>query len=157
MQDIQLIDHRLFEKIIFEAKSSPRKRKNFNFHRLTEVYQRFLNVLTTDTYVAVHRHLADPKPETFIILQGTVGFLIFNDDASIKEKHILSAQGPVVGIDIQPGIWHNLVCLSNVAVCFEGKSGPYNESIDKEFHSTSPMEGEKNTDTQLAFWKAVFT
>lgn len=157
MQEIQLIDLRLFEKIISEAKSSPRKRKNFNFHQLTEVYQRFLNVLTASTYVSVHRHKSDPKPETFVILQGEVGFIIFNDDGSIREKHHLSSKGPVFGIDIQPGVWHNLVCLSEVAVCFEGKSGPYIESSDKEFHSLYPAEGALESESQLKKWKALFS
>ena len=156
MQEIQLIDHNLFDRIIREAKSSPRKRKNHNFHALTEVYQRFLNVLTRDTYVSVHKHLSDPKPETFVILQGKIGFLIYNNDGSLREKHVLSSDGPVVGIDIQPGVWHNLLCLSDYAVCFEGKSGPYIETTDKEFHAAYPAEGDINCEIQLAKWKALF-
>lgn len=157
MQDIQLIDHSLFEKVISEAKSSLRKRKNHNFHALSEVYQRFLNVLTSETFVSVHRHLSDPKPETFVILKGIVGFIIYNEDGSIKEKYKLSADGPIVGIDIQPGIWHNLVCLSDIAVCFEGKSGPYVESIDKEFHGAYCLEGDDKSSLQLKQWKSIFT
>ncbi|TGN20297.1 WbuC family cupin fold metalloprotein [Leptospira idonii] len=153
----QLIDQNLIQKVISEAQASPRKRKNHNFHQLTEVYQRFLNVLTEDTYIAVHRHLTDPKPETFVILQGKVGFLIYNEDGSISEKHILSSEGPVYGIDIQPGVWHNLVCLSSVAVCFEGKSGPYIETVDKEFHSLYPMEGHEDCRQTNEMWKKVFT
>jgi cupin fold WbuC family metalloprotein len=157
LQEIQLIDHSLFEKVISEAKQSPRKRKNFNFHELTDVYQRFLNVLTQSTYVAVHRHLNDPKPETFVLLQGQIGFIIFNNDGSIKEKHLLSSEGPIVGIDIKAGVWHNLVCLSEVAVCFEGKSGPYVESVDKEFHPTYLGEGEPGCEKQLKEWKSLFS
>lgn len=156
MQEIQLIDHKLFERIISEAKSSPRKRKNFNFHQLTEVYQRFLNVLTSSTYISVHRHWNDPKPETFVVLKGKIGFLIFNEDGTLKERHILASEGPVVGIDIQPGVWHNLVCLSDIAVCFEGKSGPYLETTDKEFHSAYPNEGDSACDSQLLKWKSLF-
>jgi len=156
LQEIQLIDHKLIERVISEAKSSPRKRKNFNFHQLPEVYQRFLNVLTASTFVSVHRHLSDPKPETFVILQGEVGFIIFDNDGSIKEKHLLSSKGPVYGIDIQPGVWHNLVCLSEVAVCFEGKSGPYIETTDKEFLSHFPAEGDPKSEDQLREWKNLF-
>ncbi len=157
MQDIQIIDQKLIERVISEANSSPRKRKNHNFHQLTEVYQRFLNVLTKETFISVHRHLADPKPETFVILQGKVGFLIFNDDGTLKEKHLLCSEGPNFGIDIQPGVWHNLVCLSDVAVCFEGKSGPYIESVDKEFHHAYPMESDAKCSEQLMIWKKLFS
>ena len=157
MQEIQLIDHSLFEKVTSEAISSSRKRKNYNFHKLTEVYQRFLNVLTASTFISVHRHLSDPKPETFVVLKGKIGFLIFNSDGSLKDKYELSSAGPIVGIDIQPGVWHNLVCLSDVAVCFEGKSGPYIESNDKEFHSAYPIEGEPECTNQLLKWKELFS
>ncbi|GBF51359.1 cupin fold metalloprotein, WbuC family [Leptospira ryugenii] len=156
MSEIQLINHQLFDTILNQALASPRKRRNHNFHQLTEVYQRFLNVLTKDTFIAVHRHLLDPKPETFVILQGKVGFLIFNEDGSIKEKHCLSSEGPVVGIDIQAGVWHNLICLSNYAICFEGKSGPYDPNIDKEFHPSYPNEGDPDQDIQLKQWKDLF-
>ncbi len=156
MQDIQLIDNHLIQTVISKAGSSPRKRTNHNFHQLTEVYQRFLNVLTEDTFVSVHRHLSDPKHETFLILQGKVGFLIYDEEGNIKEKHLLSSEGPVYGIDIQPGVWHNLVCLSPVAVCFEGKSGPYIERTDKEFHSKYPSEGDPECAKTNESWKKLF-
>lgn len=149
MQEIQIIDHALFESLKTKALQSDRKRTNFNFHSLEEVYQRFLNVLTKTTYISPHRHKNDPKPESFIILEGEIGFLIFNEDGSIREAHKLSALGPKRGIDIQPGVWHSLICLSEVAVCFEGKSGPYDPTVDKEFHPNYPLEGDENVPLTL--------
>lgn len=152
LQEIQIIDNELFETLKEKALLSERKRTNYNFHHLDEVYQRFLNVLTKTTYISPHRHKNDPKPETFVILEGEIGFLIFAEDGSIREAHRLSANGPKRGIDIQPGVWHSLVCISDVAVCFEGKSGPYDPTIDKEFHPKYPLEGQEGIPQTLEYF-----
>ncbi|MDF3820950.1 WbuC family cupin fold metalloprotein [Leptospira sp. 96542] len=157
MQEIQLIDSQLFSNLSQKAIQAPRKRTNHNFHELTEVYQRFLNVLTKGTYIAPHRHWNDPKPETFVVLEGKIGFLIFNQDGSIQETHTLSSDGSVRGIDLQPGVWHTLVCLSDVAICFEGKSGPYDPNIDKEFLQGYPEEGDDNVKNTIERFESLFS
>ena len=56
-EQVQLITETLFESVTNRAKVSPRKRSNHNFHELSEVYQRFLNVLTKGTYIQPHQKL----------------------------------------------------------------------------------------------------
>ncbi|EMJ89314.1 WbuC family cupin fold metalloprotein [Leptospira meyeri] len=156
MQEIQVIDSDLIGTLITKAQNAERKRTNFNFHEQQEVYQRFLNVLSKDTYIPPHRHLSDPKPETFIILEGEIGFLIFDEDGEVKESHKLTANGPKRGIDLQPGVWHSLVCLSETAVCFEGKSGPYDPTVDKEFHPKYPLEGNPKFIETIKSFESLF-
>ncbi|PJZ83518.1 WbuC family cupin fold metalloprotein [Leptospira harrisiae] len=156
MQEIQVIDSDLIGTLVKKAQTTERKRTNHNFHEQKEVYQRFLNVLSKNTYIPPHRHLSDPKPETFIILEGEIGFLIFNENGEVKETHKLSAKGPKRGIDLKPGVWHSLVCLSETAVCFEGKSGPYDPNIDKEFHPKYPLEGDSNFIETIKFFESLF-
>jgi len=152
----KLIDKQLIFETIQKAKLSSRKRINFNFHELHETYQRFLNVLCKGTYIRPHRHSNPPKAETFLVLQGKIAFLIFNEQAEIIEKHILSNQGPNFGIDLQPNVWHSLVCLSEVAVCFEGKHGPYEPSTDKEFAKWAPEENTQEANILLQEWEKLF-
>jgi cupin fold WbuC family metalloprotein len=152
----KLIDKQLIFDTIQKAKLSRRKRINFNFHELHETYQRFLNVLCKGTYIRPHRHSNPPKAETFLVLQGKIAFLIFNEQAEIIEKHILSNQGPNFGIDLQPNVWHSLVCLSEVAVCFEGKHGPYEPSTDKEFAKWAPEENTQEANILLQEWEKLF-
>ncbi|AJR12687.1 cupin fold metalloprotein, WbuC family [Leptospira interrogans serovar Grippotyphosa str. 2006006986] len=152
----QLLTDSLFLEVLQKANASPRKRANHNFHELSEVYQRFLNVLTRDTYVQAHRHKFPPKPETFLALKGDLGFILFNDDGSIQETHYLSSQGPVYGIDIVPGVFHTLVCLSENAICFEGKSGPYEPTTDKDFASWAPAETDPNRNKYLDKLRKLF-
>ena len=137
---VRIIDTILIEEVRNKAIHSPRKRMNHNFHQLEETYQRFLNILCRGTYVRPHRHTEPPKAETFLILEGKISFLLFDDSGSIIESHILQAGGPNYGIDILPGVWHSLVCISDTAVCFEGKHGPYNPANDKDFAPWAPLE-----------------
>jgi len=140
---VRIINSQLIDDVREKALNAPRKRLNYNFHELGETYQRFLNILCKGTYVRPHRHTTPPKAETFLILEGKISFLIFSDDGNVIESHVLEAGGPNYGIDILPGVWHSLVCLSETAVCFEGKHGPYNPASDKDFAEWAPIENSK--------------
>jgi cupin fold WbuC family metalloprotein len=154
--DFTLIDSALFDSVSRTALNSPRKRSNHNFHELDEVYQRFLNVLTKGTYVQPHRHLNPPKPESFLSLKGELGFLLFDDSGNITNHFKISSTGPCHGIDIQPGVWHSLVTLTDICICFEGKSGPYDPTIDKEFADFAPLEGDPKSIELVQTWEKIF-
>jgi cupin fold WbuC family metalloprotein len=165
-----LIDRDLLEETLLRARNSERLRTNFNFHAsMDENPHRFLNVMLRDTYITPHRHLHPPKAESFLILVGRVAFFTFREDGAIATCDILSGgshqpdgshqsgasrlpddlqlsddssrKSDALGIDISPGFWHTLVVLSEYAICFEVKPGPYRESDDKEFASWAPREG----------------
>jgi cupin fold WbuC family metalloprotein len=138
----QGISESLFSVVLEKANLSERKRANYNFHQYSETYQRFLNVLLKGTYICPHKHINPGKAETFLVLKGKVGFLAFDDRGKVIHQAVLSEDGPCYGIDIQPGVWHTIVCLSDVAVCFEGKTGPYDPNADKTFAVWAPLENE---------------
>ena len=150
-KQIQLLTDELYRDILSEAEESPRKRKNYNFHLgMEENPHRFLNVMCRGTYISPHRHLIPPKAESFIVLSGKLAFYIFDDKGKITDSHILSDEkGFPHGIDISPGVWHTLAVLSDHAVCFEVKPGPYRPSDDKEFASWAPQENEPGWDVYL--------
>ena len=144
---IQWMDSALYDAILEKARSSPRRRMNHNFHEsLEDPIHQFLNVMLHGTYIRPHRHLFPPKPESFLVIRGSIVFLIFDADGSIKEKRRLSAGE---GIDIDPGIWHTLIVDGENAVCFEVKPGPYRKADDKEFAAWAPAEGDPETDQYL--------
>lgn len=145
-----LIDRRLLDATLERARASERRRTNYNFHGdMQDNPHRFLNVMLHETYITPHRHLSPPKAESFLILEGQVAFFTFEDDGGIAGCDILGNEsgtqpGPAVGalgIDISPGYWHTLVVLSEYAICFEVKPGPYQVSDDKEFAQWAPHEG----------------
>ncbi len=101
---------------------------------------RFLNVMMRGTYVAPHRHLDPPKSESFVILSGEAAFFTFDDAGQVRTCTRLGRDP--LGIDIQPGVWHTIAVLSEYAVCFEVKPGPYSAANDKDFARWAPREGD---------------
>lgn len=150
MAHVQLIDAPLIEATLGRARSSPRLRTNHNFHPdLESNPHRFLNAWIRGTYAAPHRHLKTPKPESFVVLSGEVVVFLFDDAGTVTSRHILGREG-LLGIDLAPGIWHTLAPLTETAVCFEVKPGPYDPASDKEFAPWAPLEGDPGTADYLA-------
>ena len=146
---VQLVDRGLFNDLIERAKRSPRLRVNHNFHASMEDNpHRFLNVMIRGTYIAPHRHLNPAKAEAFLVLQGKVAFFVFDDQGHVIQSEILG--GPTIGIDLKPGVWHTLTPVSDHAVCYEVKPGPYLASTDKDFAPWAPREGDPDAPAYLA-------
>lgn len=145
---IQLFDSELFNELLDKARHSPRLRTNHNFHvSMEDNPHRFLNVMLKGTYVTPHRHRDPPKAESFLVLSGELAFFTFDDSGQIGGIHVLG-RNPV-GIDIQPGVWHTLAVLSEHAICFEVKPGPYSVANDKDFATWAPREGDPNASEYL--------
>ena len=155
--DVKLITTHLIGDLVSNAWESPRRRVNYNFHSsFEENPNRFLNVMVESTYVAPHRHLDPPKPESFIVLEGKVGFLVFDDSGKVTERYVVEPGTECLGIDMAPGIWHSVVVLSGYAVLYEVKPGPYSPANDKDFASWAPREGEPGWQEYLARLTASF-
>ena len=145
MENRQLIDQSLIDGLIEKAQRSPRLRTNHNFHpSLDDNPHRFLNVMIKGTYVTPHKHQTPPKAESFLVLQGSLYFFIFDDMGQIEAVYHLgdvTSGAPAMGIDIAPNIWHSIVVASDYAVVYEVKPGPYDPTEDKQFASWAPHEG----------------
>lgn len=136
------ISESLFRKVINQARKSPRRRKNYNFHQYKDRVQRIINVLEPDTYVRPHKHEKPDKVEVFIALRGKGLFVTFTDKGKIKNYTVISSQGPIWGVEIPPRTWHALIALSKDSVFYEVIEGPYKESTHKKFPSWAPEDGE---------------
>ena len=149
MAKVQIISPGLIDSLVEAAKSSPRRRINHNFHEtLEENPNRFLNVMLKDTYFVPHRHANPPKAESFLVLRGNVLCIIFNNRGEITDVHRLG-EGDNYGVDIAAGVWHTIIVLSDSAVCFETKPGPYVAATDKEFAPWAPKEGDAESAAYL--------
>jgi cupin fold WbuC family metalloprotein len=148
--DVQLITRSLFDEVAGRASQSPRRRMNHNFHAgPTDNPHRFLNVLLKGTYICPHRHLIPPKAETFLVLEGLVAFLLFDDEGRVTASYALGPGGEALGIDVQPGLWHTLTAVTERAICFEVKPGPWDPASDKEFATWAPEEGDPRANAWL--------
>lgn len=85
---MKIIDNKLIDNLIVQAKESPRLRMNYNFHpSLEDKCHRLLNALEPGTVVPVHRH--PTKDESFVILRGRVRVNIYNDEGKVTESVVL--------------------------------------------------------------------
>ena len=154
------IDQQLVAQVSAEARQHPRLRLNHNFHREQDPVQRFLNVLQPGTYVRPHRHRRNGSGtgfECFLVLQGSIGLLLFNGQGDIQRQLHLSAAGPIRGIEVEQDQFHTLVALEADSVIFELKQGPYQPSQDKEFLSGCPEEGTAEAQLQEQSWRELFS
>ncbi len=159
-----LIDNALLDEVCAAAAASPRRRKNHNLHA-TDAYpaHRLLNAVQPDSYIAPHRHLDPGKDETFVVLRGLMGLLIF-DDAGHIVKHVKvgagdtanGAENIALGVDIPAGTWHASVALRPDTVILEAKAGPYHPLTDAERAPWAPAENTSGAAAYLASLIAVF-
>lgn len=120
---ILIINQSLLDTLIPEAKSSPRLRKNHNFHKSSEdKCQRMLVALEPGTVMPIHRHKVD---EVQILLQGSMKVTIHEDEGNILEEYVLDIKKGQYGIQVPANTWHTLEVLESGTVIFEVKEGPY--------------------------------
>ena len=156
---IKYLSQELLDNLAAQARISPRLRQNYNFHNLSEKVQRFINVLQPGTYVRPHRHCRVSGVngfEFFLVCQGELGVMIFEQSGQIVDKQLVSANGAVRGIELSEGTYHTLVALAPNTVILELKEGPYDLTTDKEFLDAFPQEGTTAAKQLVETWQGYF-
>jgi cupin fold WbuC family metalloprotein len=166
-----VIDNALLDSVCAAAAASPRRRKNHNLHASDDALaHRLLNAVQPDSYIAPHRHLDPAKDETFVVLRGLMGLLIFDDAGNIIEKIKVSAgtqsagadgtasnaANGALGADIPAGTWHTSFALAPDTVILEAKAGPYQPLSEAERAPWAPAENAPEAPAQLAAWQGLF-
>jgi cupin fold WbuC family metalloprotein len=137
-----LIDQALLDTVSLEAKVSPRRRKNRNFHACeTDLSHRLLNAIEPGSYIVPHRHLDPNKDETMIVLRGKLGVVFFDDAGELTQTAILAADGTSCGVTIPHGVYHTVLACQPGTVFFEAKAGPYLPLTEAERAPWAPDEG----------------
>lgn len=168
---ITRIDNALLDTVCAEAAASPRRRRNRNFHASDDhPSQRLLNAVQPDSYIAPHRHLDPDKDETFVVLRGLMGLLIFDaagrivermkvgagDAAKIAANDVKNGIVAALGADIPAGTWHTSFALVPDTVILEAKAGPYRPLTDAERAPWAPAENTSGAAAYLAGLQALF-
>jgi len=137
----RLITQALLDSSSAAAQNAPRRRQNLNFHTENEVpCHRLINAIEPDSYVPPHRHLAQDKDESIVVLRGKIGILYFDDLGAITDRCVLVPDGETVGANIRHGEFHSVVSLAAGSVFFEAKAGPYMALTEAERASWAPAE-----------------
>jgi cupin fold WbuC family metalloprotein len=139
----------LIDSVIADARKSPRRRMNYNFHPvLSDPVQRLLNALEPWTYIRPHKHTT--KEESFILLRGTVLAVVFNDNGSIRDHAVLSQLTGILGIEFEEDSYHMLTSLETGSVVFEIKEGPFVPHTEGSSAPWAPKEGTPEAKVFLA-------
>ncbi len=157
MKEPTVIGPALLDQIWKQARESPRKRKNFNFHlRESDPANRLLNAVEPESYVRPHRHVDPSKDETIIAVRGSFGVVFFDERGAVTRSLIIRAGGETMGVNIPHGIFHTLVALVSASVFFEAKAGPYVPIAMAEFASWAPPESDPEALPYLEKLRGLF-
>lgn len=117
-----VIDGRIFEELIEQAKSTPRLRKSFDLRNsLDDNSQRMLNSLEPGTEMPIHRH--KESRETCVCIRGHFEEYFYDEEGNLTDT-IDMVPGGVV-LNIEAGQWHSLKCLESGTILLEAKDGAY--------------------------------
>ena len=157
MSQPRLIDSALLDAVSAEARTSPRRRRNRNFHPDDiAVCHRLLNAMEPDSYIPPHRHQDPAKGESIIVLRGRIGAVFFDDQGEVVSSAMLEPGGAVVGINAPPGVFHTVLALVPGSVFFESKAGPYLPLTPDEKAPWAPAEGEAAASSYLQRLRDLF-
>jgi cupin fold WbuC family metalloprotein len=144
---------KMLESAIEGARTSPRGRIIFPLQKGPEdPLHRMFNAMQPGSYVQPHCHDMTPKPESVIVLRGSIAYLVFDAAGRITNTIIARAGGDTFGIDSTPEVWHTFFALEPDTVVFECKPGPYDGTTDKRFAPWAPAEGTPEATALLDSW-----
>jgi len=150
------IDQLQLDRLSDQARENPRRRKNLNIHPNDEFCcHRLLNAMEPDSYIPPHRHLDPAKDETFVLIRGRIGVIMFDERGNVTDKVLLEPAGTLV-LDIPHGVFHSAVSLEPGSIFFEAKAGPYLPVSDAEKGGWAPAGGTPEAGAYLERLKALF-
>jgi cupin fold WbuC family metalloprotein len=156
--DVFRLDEDLIRKGCRAAAESPRQRMIYPIQRTQNAaVQRLMNFLQPETYIRPHQHPGEHASETIQVLQGALGYQVFDDAGNVLQRFVLRAGAAGSVVDIEPGVWHNFVIFEPDTVIIEFKKGPYDAQTDKTFAGWAPDEDQPEAAQMLKQWKEAFS
>ncbi len=112
----QLVGSEQLARLLETAAASTRKRSHLLLHAdHQDPVQRLLIGLEPESYVRAHVHIE--QWEMMVLLRGRFDFLIFNPQAELVQRLVMSVASPVA--QIPRGTWHSGVALAPETLVLE--------------------------------------
>lgn len=130
------------DNLIEIAKETKRKRARICSHlNSDELLQEMFIVHPKGAYVRPHKHL--DKPESMMILEGEVDFVIFDESGNVENTMRMGAYhtGKVFYDSMRSSAYHTLMIRSEWLVFLEITKGPFKKE-DTIFAPWSPEESD---------------
>ncbi len=138
---IKHVDSLLLSELLAAARSNARQRQHCNFHAShDDPSQRLFVAITPASYIQPHRHLAYPKDELFVIIQGKIAVIIFSESGELETVTVAASNSQSVGCEVLAGAWHTVIALEE-SVFLEVKAGPYLPLPEEDRAAWAPLEG----------------
>jgi cupin fold WbuC family metalloprotein len=129
-----IIDDTILDFLTTQARQSPRLRMNLDLRNGPEDgSQRMLNALEPGTQLPIHRHRG--SSETVVILRGRATQYFYDDAGRVTESVTMAPGSECVGMSVEKGRWHKLVCHESGTVILECKDGAYEPTGPKDILS----------------------
>ena len=123
---ITCVDEQSIDFLKSKAANNRRKRARLCTHLSPEdVLHEMLIVHCKGTYVQPHKHIG--KSESFHIIEGSLGVVVFDDSGKIiKVIHMGDPSlGLVIYYRLSDSFYHSVVPLSDIVVFHETTNGPF--------------------------------
>jgi cupin fold WbuC family metalloprotein len=124
--DVVTLDARDIAQLKHEAAQNPRRRVRLcAHHSVDDRLHEMLIVHSRDTYVRPHKHVG--KSESFHIIEGDVGVVLFDDEGGVREVIPMGAfaSGRPFFYRIAQPVYHTLLIRSEILVFHESTGGPF--------------------------------
>lgn len=144
----KIITAEALNKLTTQAASADRRRTHLNAHETLDAsVQRLFIATEPGTYIRPHRHPQPHKWEFFLVLEGEIDLLIFDEAGAVRQRMAMSPAA-VRAVEVPPGVWHTYVCRQPGTLALEVKEGAYVPTPEADFAPWSPGE---NTDGVAAY------
>lgn len=128
------------DQVKVKAANAPRKRANLNLHASLDAnVQRLFIATEPETYIRPHRHSESHKWEMFLVLEGEIDLLIFNNEGNLTLRTKMSPTETRV-VEIPPNTWHSYVVQKSGTLAIEVKEGGYQPTPEQDYAPWSPAE-----------------
>lgn len=126
------IDQNFLDELTEQAKASPRLRMNYDLRNSPDdKSQRMLNAIEPGSVLPIHRH--QKTSETVVCLRGKLVWEYYDELERICTEAIeVSANGPVVALNVPAGQWHTVRALESGSVILECKDGAYEPTSEAD-------------------------
>ncbi|MBI3775819.1 MAG: WbuC family cupin fold metalloprotein [Gammaproteobacteria bacterium] len=152
---IKIITAADLNSLASKAAQAPRLRANQNVHEsLDSPVQRLFIATEPATYMRPHRHAEAHKWEFFLVLEGQIDLLIFNDAGLLLQRTPMSRTA-TRAVEIPPDTWHAYVCMQSGTVALEVKQGAYLPTPEHDFAPWAPAENTAAVVDYLAWMRTA--
>ena len=146
MTMVNKFNSQMLRDLIENSQTSERGRAVTVLHPSSKKgFRVMVNCMQPRSYMQAHKHSIDIGEESWILLQGKLALLLFNEVGEVVDVQILSSTENL-SVTISSNTYHTAIVLEENTVIYEISDGPYDAAKYKEFAEFAPAEGDEKSE-----------